>query len=266
MARLCEALAESAGPAPQERLVEPFDLVPAGDLARLPGGLTDAYPLSQVQLGMLIEMLADNGQNHYHNVASFAVPDAAPFDLATLRAAVDLVVNRHEILRTSVDLTGFSVPMQLVHRRVEVPVEAHDLRGLTERERRATVRRHVGLEYRTLFDVERAPLLRFAAHVETDEGWRLTLTICHAVIEGWSLHALVVEILSAYGALRAGGPAPGADVPAVRFADFVAGELRSLRSTVDTQYWRGSSTGTPGSRCPPRGGPGSPRRRGSRTR
>ncbi|GAB3512320.1 hypothetical protein GCM10027575_27400 [Phytohabitans suffuscus] len=239
VARLCEALAESAGPAPQERLVEPFDLVPAGDLARLPGGLTDAYPLSQVQLGMLIEMLADNGQNHYHNVASFAVPDAAPFDLATLRAAVDLVVNRHEILRTSVDLTGFSVPMQLVHRRVEVPVEAHDLRGLTERERRATVRRHVGLEYRTLFDVERAPLLRFAAHVETDEGWRLTLTICHAVIEGWSLHALVVEILSAYGALRAGGPAPGADVPAVRFADFVAGELRSLRSTVDTQYWRG---------------------------
>ncbi|WP_307803849.1 non-ribosomal peptide synthetase [Micromonospora echinofusca] len=236
---LCAVLADRGAVPAADRLVEPFELVTEADLARLPAGLTDAYPLSQVQLGMLLEMLADNdGQHHYHNVASFGVPDDRPFDLATLRAAVADVVARHEVLRSSVDTGSYSVPMQLVHATVVVPVDAVDLRGLPEADRRAAVRRHVGDEYRRLFDVTRAPLLRFTAHLETDTSWRLTLTICHVVIEGWSLHALVVEILDRYHALRRGTVPPPVDPPQVRFADFVAAERRALDSPEDRAYWQ----------------------------
>ncbi|MEV4664983.1 amino acid adenylation domain-containing protein [Micromonospora echinofusca] len=236
---LCEVLASRDAPAPTESPVEPLELVAPADLPLLPAGLDDAYPLSRVQLGMLLEMLADNGQNHYHNVASFLVPDEEPFDLATLRAAVDEVVARHDVLRTSVDTTGYSVPMQLVHRTVDVPIGTRDLRGLAEADRTALVRRLVGEEYQELFDVERAPLLRFTVCLETDRSWRLVLTICHVIIEGWSLHALVMEILDRYRARRAGaGPDTDHAPPGVRFADFVAGELRALASETDRRYWQ----------------------------
>ncbi|MEU6077195.1 amino acid adenylation domain-containing protein [Micromonospora sp. NPDC047074] len=235
---LCEVLASRDAPEPTDRPVEPFELVAPADRALLPDGLDDAYPLSRVQLGMLLEMLADNGQNHYHNVVSFLIPDDEPFDLATLRAAVDEVVVRHDVLRTSVDTSGYSVPMQLVHRAVDVPVHTRDLRGLAEADRTALVRRLVGEEYGELFDVERAPLLRFTVCLETDRSWRLVLTICHVIIEGWSLHALVMEILDRYHTRRAGGEPDVAALPGVRFADFVAGELRALDSAADQRYWQ----------------------------
>ncbi|MEH1101550.1 amino acid adenylation domain-containing protein [Micromonospora sp. CPCC 205561] len=235
---LCEVLADRDAPAPTDRPVEPFELVAPADLPLLPAGLDDAYPLSRVQLGMLLEMLSDNGQNHYHNVASFLVPDDGPFDPAALRAAVDEVAARHDVLRTSLDTTGYSVPMQLVHRSVEVPVRTRDLRGRTEAERTALVRRLVGEEYDELFDVERAPLLRFTVCLETDRSWRLVLTICHVIIEGWSLHALVTEILDRYHARRAGREPAATAPPGVRFADFVAGELRALASPADRRYWQ----------------------------
>ncbi|SCL70738.1 non-ribosomal peptide synthetase [Micromonospora peucetia] len=236
---LCEVLASRDAPEPTERPVEPFELVAPADLPLLPDGLGDAYPLSRVQLGMLLEMLADNGQNHYHNVVSFLIPDGEPFDLVTLRAAVNEVVARHDVLRTSVDTTSYSVPMQLVHRTVDVPVRTSDLRGLAEADRVSLVRRLVGEEYNELFDVERAPLLRFTVCLETDRSWRLVLTICHVIIEGWSLHALVMEILDRYHARRAGaGPDATTTPPGVRFADFVAGELSALASADDQRYWQ----------------------------
>ncbi|MET8266498.1 amino acid adenylation domain-containing protein [Micromonospora arida] len=238
VSRLCAALVDRTGPVHVDRPVEPFELVSAPDRALLPDGLTDAYPLSQVQLGMLLEMLADNGWNHYHNVTSFLVREDDPLDLATLREAVDLVVNRHEVLRSSVDPTGYSVPMQLVHPAVRVPVVPHDLRGLSEEDREAELRRLVAVEYASPFDVERAPLLRFAVCRETDRSWRLVLTICHVVVEGWSLHALVAAILDRYRSMRVGaGPEPE-PLPEVRFADFIAGERRALESPVDRRYWQ----------------------------
>ncbi|MER7169421.1 amino acid adenylation domain-containing protein, partial [Micromonospora sp. NPDC000207] len=238
VAGLAEALAERSAPAVDDRLVHPYELVSAADRAALPDGLVDAYPLSQVQLGMLVEMLADSGGHHYHNVTSFLVGDDAPVDLPTLRAAVHRVVNRHEVLRTSVDLTGYSVPMQLVHPDVQVPVDLRDLRGLDPDGRDAALRRLVATEYDAPFDVERAPLLRFTAVAETDRTWRLVLTICHVVVEGWSLHALVAEVLDAYRALHGGDEPTPTPLPDVRFADFVAAERRALADPDQSRYWQ----------------------------
>jgi aryl carrier-like protein len=58
VAELAAALGEAVPDAGTEEvaLVEPFQLISAADRARLPAGVTDAYPLSQVQAGMVAEM------------------------------------------------------------------------------------------------------------------------------------------------------------------------------------------------------------------
>ncbi|WP_326760221.1 amino acid adenylation domain-containing protein [Streptomyces phaeochromogenes] len=239
VAGLAELITGRPAVSDAERGVEPFALIEARDRAKLPQGVDDAYPLSQVQLGMVVEMLVDDSRNNYHNVSGFRIRDDVPFDAAALRTAVRLVGARHDVLRTSFDMHTYSVPMQLVHAEAGIPVAVHDLRHLDEDARRQTLRDFVAAERDAVFDLAVAPLLRAAVHVEDDTGWRLTFTQTHAITEGWSQHSLLAEVVSLYRQLRDGLEPEPYETASVRFADFVAGELESLASAEDRAYWQG---------------------------
>ncbi|MFF4404870.1 amino acid adenylation domain-containing protein [Streptomyces sp. NPDC001404] len=218
--------------------VAPFALVPEEDREQLPAGLADAYPASQLQLGMLVEMLADKGGSNYHQAVSIRVRDDRPFSEEALREAVGVVTARHDVLRTSFDLTGFSVPMQLVHAAVDVPVRVTDLRGHSEAEQSAGLERFLAAERADRFDPAVAPLLRVAAHLESDASWRVTFSQPHAITQGWGQFALVTELVDCYRRLRDGLEPELYRAPSVRYADFVAGELESLTAGEDGAYWR----------------------------
>ncbi|MFE6763990.1 amino acid adenylation domain-containing protein [Streptomyces sp. NPDC057689] len=222
--------------------VERFALITEADRAALPADAVDAYPLTQVQLGMVLEMLADDSKHAYHNVSSFRIAESEPFSAGALRHAARTVAARHEMLRTSCHLDGYSQPLQVVHARSEIPVTVHELRDRDEDARAATVRAFMIAERADLFDLGRAPLLRIAAHVE-DDGWRLGLTVCHAITEGWSHRALLMELLDEYRRVRDGAEQVRTAVPGVRYADFVAAELSSLESERDRGHWQGVTDG-----------------------
>ncbi|WP_405005711.1 amino acid adenylation domain-containing protein [Kitasatospora purpeofusca] len=218
--------------------VAPFALIGDRDRERLPADVVDAYPLSQVQTGMLVEMLASADEHVYQNINSFRIPDAEPFDEAAMRAALATVGTRHDILRTSVALTGYAQPLQLVHARAEIPLSVHDIRELTERQQAELTTSFVAEEHAAGFDMTDAPLLRVTVHIEADDAWRLTVGYQHAVADGWSLNSLLMELLDCYRTLRDGGePAPHAE-PSVRFADFIAAEQVSLSSESDQSFWQ----------------------------
>ncbi|MFD4909223.1 amino acid adenylation domain-containing protein, partial [Kitasatospora purpeofusca] len=218
--------------------VAPFALVGDRDRDRLPADVVDAYPLSQVQTGMLVEMLASADEHVYQNINSFRIPDAEPFDETAMRAALATVGTRHEILRTSVALTGYAQPLQLVHAHAEIPFAVHDVRELTGHQQADLTKAFVADEHTAGFDMANAPLLRVTVHVEADNAWRLTVGYQHAIADGWSLNSLLMELLDCYRTLRDGGePAPHAQ-PSVRFADFIAAEQASLSSESDQSFWQ----------------------------
>ncbi|GAA3486536.1 amino acid adenylation domain-containing protein [Streptomyces cremeus] len=237
IAGLAGVLSGRTGTAQPLPSVEPFSLLEPVDTERLPAGLLDAYPMSQVQIGMVIEMLA-GGRSNYHNITSFSIRDGEPFDAAALRAAADELTARHEVLRTSLHPTAYSQPLQAVHPKATLPLTVTDLRGLPADEQGRRVRAHIADERQEVFDLTRPPLLRLAAHLHED-GWRLSITECHAVLEGWSYHSLLMELLHLYRALRDGSPLPAATVPATRYADCIALERRTLRSVEHQDYWHG---------------------------
>ncbi|WP_409462545.1 amino acid adenylation domain-containing protein [Amycolatopsis sp. GA6-003] len=235
VAALCESLAilpRSAGDRPR---VEPFELLSKADLELLPDGLDDAYPMSRAQSGMVVQLLA-GGRNAYHNVTSFRIRDDQPFDAAAFVAAARLLVSRHEPLRTAMHLTGFSEPLQLVYSAVGLPFGTADLRGVDPAEQDRLLAAFITTERETLFDLETPPLLRWFVH-EYEEGWRLSITECHAILEGWSYHSLLMELLSCYRALRDGAEPPEHKPASARHADFVALERETLRSAEHREYW-----------------------------
>ncbi|GJF28376.1 hypothetical protein KNE206_10760 [Kitasatospora sp. NE20-6] len=222
----------------EEHGVEPFALLRPADRAALPDGVTDAYPLSQNQIGMLVEMLADDGRNLYHNVTTFRINDPAPFDADAFRAAGATVVGRHEILRTGIHLTGYSEPLQLVHADAVLPFGSRRLTGLDAAGLAADLQRFTAEQRAELFDLATPSLMRFFVHDTADGGYWISVTECHPILEGWSHHSLLMELLGVYAQLREGTPLDPYVPAPVRFADFVAAERRSLESEEDRAYWR----------------------------
>ncbi|MFH9611115.1 amino acid adenylation domain-containing protein [Streptomyces sp. NPDC017448] len=237
VAGLAEALSGRTGAAEPLPSVEPFSLLDPVDVERLPAGLVDAYPMSQVQVGMVIEMLASSLSN-YHNITSFSIRDGEPFDADAMRSAAAELTARHEVLRTALHPTAYAQPLQTVHAEATLPLAVADLRGLAADEQERRVRAYIADERREVFDLAKPPLLRLGVHLH-DDGWRLSITECHAVLEGWSYHSLLMELLHLYRAFRDRAPLPASTVPATRYADCIALERRTLRSVEHQDYWHG---------------------------
>ncbi|MFJ8623275.1 amino acid adenylation domain-containing protein [Kitasatospora sp. NPDC093550] len=237
VARLAEAVAPRGTSAAQAGPAR-FELVGEADRALLPDGLVDAYPLSLGQTGMVYEMLAGAERGVYLNGLHHPVHDDGAFSAEALHAAVALLTERHEILRTSIDLSSFSEPLQLVHPTATVPVRHVDLRQLEPAQQRAELAAAVARDRLAPFDLAVPGLLRLTAYRLDERRWQLSVSNCHAVLDGWSQTSLVTELLGCYRALRDGRePAPAAP-PATRFADAIALERRSLRSEADQEFWR----------------------------
>ncbi|MFD2762593.1 non-ribosomal peptide synthetase [Micromonospora eburnea] len=234
-------LAAAAGRADataEETHVGRFTQLTPADRDRLPDGLVDAYPMGQVQAGMVYEMLADTEHPAYQNVTSFPITDDGPFSLAALRAAGQLLVDRHEILRTTFDMSGYSEPMQLVHASAHAEIGYDDLRGLPEAEQQAVLAAYRHTMRTSPLDVAHAPQLRWHVHRTGEREWVLTHTECHAILDGWSHHSLIGQLRATYRAIRDGGTDGPGSAPEARYADFVALERRSLAAAADQEFWR----------------------------
>ncbi|WP_416906141.1 amino acid adenylation domain-containing protein [Micromonospora echinospora] len=236
LSRLVASASGSASAGTEEQRVAPFALLPETERAALPPDVVDAYPLSMVQAAMVYQMLADD-DSPYHNITLFPIVDDAPFSLSALREAAALLASRHEILRTSFRLDAYPQPLQLVHARGDVEVGYEDLRGRSEQAVEQTLRKFTARVRRELFDTARAPMLRFHVHQTAADRWTFSFIECHAILDGWSHHSLMAELLADYRSIRDGRGPDRRPVHSVRYADFIALEQRSLASAADQTFW-----------------------------
>jgi amino acid adenylation domain-containing protein len=237
LARHATASTPDAASEQDEHRVQPFELISEADRAALPADVVDAYPMAMGQAGMVYEMLADRNVSLYHNITLFPMADDRPFSLPALEQATRLLVQRHEILRTSFDLTGYRQPLQLVHRDAPIEVGYVDLRPVPEADAPAILDAFVAEVRSNPLDVTQPPLVRFHVHQTAERKWTFAFIECHAVLDGWSHHSLLNELLEHYRAFRDGRRPQLAAARSVRYADYIALERRSLESAEDRQFW-----------------------------
>ncbi len=243
---LVRVLTDGSGAAVAPRTV-PFELAPPG--AVFGEDIQDAYPLTQLQAGMLYHTTLAPHTNMYHNTDSFPVHLPEPFNAKAFTGAVDHTIDRHPLLRTSFRLTGDDEPLQLVHWHADVDVQIRDLRDLDPSRQQDVINALIAREATRAFDLANPGLLRFFVHQLTDTTIQLTITECHAILDGWSWHATLVEVLDTYQRRRHPDPTvgygtrPTADVTAApptrpTFRDYVALESRAVASEDHAAFWR----------------------------
>ncbi|MBV9791335.1 MAG: amino acid adenylation domain-containing protein, partial [Chloroflexi bacterium] len=215
--------------------VEPFSLVTKDDRLQLPGDVEDAYPLGALQVGMLFHSEYNPDSAVYHDI--FTQHIRMPFNADAMRSAIRELAARHEILRTSFDLTNYSQPLQLVHRVAAPQFEVEDLRPFSATEQQAAIVAWMEEDKRRPFEWRRAPLLRIQIHRRTDDDIQFTVSFHHAILDGWSLAAMNTELFTLYFA-QLGQTAPTlAAPPTAGFRDFIALEQQALSSPETHDYW-----------------------------
>ncbi|MEU2792643.1 amino acid adenylation domain-containing protein [Streptomyces sp. NPDC007100] len=216
-----------------ERLA-PFALLDAADRARLPQGISDAYPMSQLQVGLIYEATRSGVEGLYHDILSYSIDERVNVDL--FRQAVEHVARRHAVFCTSFHLDGYSAPVQLVHADAPSPLTVHDLRALPDTEQAAALEEFYRQELRAGFAYGTADLVRVHLHLLAPERFQYSLSYHDAALDGWSVNTIHRDIFGAYFALL-DGREPEAPAYDVAYRDFIALEREALNSEEQRAYW-----------------------------
>jgi len=179
---------------------------------------------------------AEPGTVAYNVPRAFRV--AGELDLPALRSALDAVVERHEVLRTTfAERDG--VPVQVVHPTRAVALEVADLRSEEGSVDPQAVERALLRRARRPFDLTRDLLLR-PTLLQVGPGDQILLLESHHIAtDGWSKGVMLRDLSSAYAAARAGKNPALAPLP-IRFQDFAAWQRTRTEETgadSDMAYW-----------------------------
>jgi amino acid adenylation domain-containing protein len=156
-----------------------------------------------------------------------------------LQAAFDLLVARHESLRT-VFREEQGRPLAVILPPLPAALRRVDLSDVPEREREALARRHLEEEVRAPFDLTRGPLLRVQLLELGSEDRHLQVTLHHSIADGWSMGLLLDEFGECYAALCEGRAPSLPDLP-VQYAEFSRWQrdwLAGGESSRQLAYWK----------------------------
>jgi len=201
----------------------------------LADGVEDAYPLTKLQLGMLFHSEYDPETAIYHDVFSYHLK--APLNLEIFRLALEHIVARQPVLRTSIAITQFSQPLQLVHSQASIGLTIEDITSLSLEEAKRNIAAWIKEEQKRPFPWAEPPLARFCLHLRSDSTFNLNFSFHHAILDGWSVATLLTELLQQYFSLLEETTSPLRKLPRMTFRDYVALEQQALKSREYKQYW-----------------------------
>uniref|UniRef100_A0AAU3H0S3 Non-ribosomal peptide synthase/polyketide synthase n=1 Tax=Streptomyces sp. NBC_01401 TaxID=2903854 RepID=A0AAU3H0S3_9ACTN len=205
-------------------------------------GVADVYPLGPLQEGLFFHHRFHAGASTASNTES-GTPSAATgdqdayvvryvlgFDTAQLLdsflTALSQVIDRHDVLRTSLAWTDLPHPVQVVHRHAELPVTEIDLGDGTDPVERLLAHGDEPLDLRS------APLMDARTATEPGTGRRLLAVRMHHITQDHTTLDLVLREVTAVLAGRGDG------LPAPRpYRDFVGQALLSTPAEEHGAYF-----------------------------
>ncbi|MEM7410828.1 MAG: amino acid adenylation domain-containing protein [Myxococcota bacterium] len=188
--------------------------------------------------------------------ASYAIPFAlrlaGPLDVDALHAALQAVVDRHEVLRTTFAAVE-GLPEQCVHpsgselARVAASLAVVDASQEDLAQRDARARDLVFAAARQPFDLATGPLMRTTLVRLAPDVHVVALVTHHIVSDGWSAGVLARELTALYAAQTRGAPSPLAPLE-IQYADWAIHERQVLDESAlerEIAHWRRALAGVP---------------------
>ncbi|MEV5836836.1 amino acid adenylation domain-containing protein [Nocardia sp. NPDC052112] len=228
------------------RIADRLATVPLIDRAALHRA-EDAFPATALQLGMLFHSIERADSVTYKDVFRYRLE--MPWDAVEFSAAFDRLVRRQPALRSSFELSKYSVPLQVVHTAIEYELEIVDVSDLVPVLADQEVEDYTQERRRAEYALTRTPLHAVRVFLRPSESGvqtvDLVLSFHHAILDGWSVATSVLELLVDYlhklGLLETGCD----DTPhaATVLAEYAQSEIAAVHDDSAREFWRAALAG-----------------------
>ncbi|GFE67457.1 non-ribosomal peptide synthetase [Chroococcus sp. FPU101] len=156
--------------------------------------ITDIYPLSPLQQGMLFHSLYAPHGGSYIIQMSYEIEGI--IDKIAFEQAWQQVINRHSILRTAFVWEKLEQPLQVVGRSVKVRIEYLDWRNISNFEEQ--LKEFLQQQRSDGFNLSKAPLMRLTLIQKAENVYQFIWCYHHLLLDGWSVPLLIQEFLAFY--------------------------------------------------------------------
>ena len=203
------------------------------------GEVSDIYPLSPMQEGMLFHTLLEPDSGNYFEQVMGDLEGELNQD-AFFRAWQS-VMERHPALRTSFLWLDVETPLQMVHPVVTFPFEMYDWREQSPKEQQAGLEALLKMDREKGFDFETPPLMRLTLIHLNDMRHRWIWSHHHILLDGWSAGLIFKEVLHFYEEYHMGTVSDS--LPDSRsYSDYIVWQKN--RDMVDAEkYWKNELKG-----------------------
>ncbi len=168
-------------------------------------------------------------------------------DLHAMEGAINGIIERHEVLRTTFATTQEGQPIQVIHEQRWRGLPVVDLAKLPDKERERLLQELIEEESERTFDLAKGPLIRVKLARLGEADYALFYTMHHIVSDGWSMGVWARELGLLYESFVTGEPSPLPALP-IQYADYAVWQKEWLKGKVleeQLAYWRKQFDGMP---------------------
>ena len=197
---------------------------------------------AQQRLWLIDRFSPDN--TAYNIPQAWFVEDA--IDVEALRVALHRLLERHEALRTRIELRD-GTAVQVVQPQAEAPVAVVDLTATEPELLEAEIQEHLLRSGHTPFALHQAPLIRFQVLMLPGRRTLVAYDVHHIVADQWSMDILKRDLAGLYFEAVQDVPARLPALP-ITYSDVAQRERSELTARLHAEqleYWRGRLHGMP---------------------
>jgi amino acid adenylation domain-containing protein len=194
-----------------------------------------AASFAQQQFWVLDQLKPDSAIN----TIAATVYVSKPLSTSALAGSLNMLVQRHEVLRTTFDMIEGQL-VQVIAPSLTIPLVVSNLQQMPEAEQRVQVEHLVTEQSQQAFDLTQGPLVRVSLLQLADEEHVLLLSMHRIVCDDWSVGVLVRDLACLYEICSSGEPSPLAPLP-YQYSDFARWQLEELAEEILAQhlaYWK----------------------------
>lgn len=195
--------------------------------------LKDIYPLSPMQADMLFHALLDSKSDAYFEQITFLID--GQFDIARWQYCWQLLVQRHDILRTVFSYKKTEQPLQIVLKRSEPEFLQFDLRTFDSTSQATKILEYKQQDRRRGFDLSKDRLTRIAIFQRQSQEFVMVWSFPHILLDGWCNGIIYEELLMFWQQLKQ-GKTPQLP-PAPQYSRYIQWLAKQDKAAA-TEYWR----------------------------
>lgn len=159
--------------------------------------IEDVYPMSEIERGMVFNYMKNLGSGVYHDQFLFNLA-FEDFNYDVFARALHLLAVKHQILRAGFNINDYDQFVQIVYKKISLPLELYDYSDLKKNEYKALIANILSDDIKDVFTDKHYPLWRMKLIKYGKREYTLLFIFHHAILDGWSVASLMTELNNTY--------------------------------------------------------------------